>query len=117
MSEVSDPGLIVFFCILGSAALVVVGFAINHQFGTKTEDDEANLFRKMRDDQTEYMRQVRFQNLAWAEMEARTGGRGAMMQGNNNYATNKGLTTTVRLYSPMFVVRVETVVSMLMLML
>lgn len=93
MSGVDDPSVIVVFCILGAGAIVLLGYATTRHFGGKTEDDDANAFRKRRDDQTEYMRQVRMQNIAWAEMEVRVSR--SSLRGGKDYASNKGLTATV----------------------
>ncbi len=89
MSGVSDPTVIVLFCILGAGACVVLGYATTRHFGGHSDDDDANLFRKRRDDQHQYMRQVRMQNIAWAEMEARA------PRDSRGYAASKGLTATV----------------------
>jgi len=93
MSGVDNPNVIVLFCIIGAGALVVLGYAATRHFSSRTEDDDTNDFRKRRDDQTDYMRQVRMQNISWAEMEARVPRSG--LKGGKDYASNKGLTATI----------------------
>ncbi|CAD6589148.1 MAG: hypothetical protein ASARMPRED_003898 [Alectoria sarmentosa] len=66
------PSVIVLFCILGAAALVVTGAAIARFF---VADDASP--PTVQDDQLAHMRQVRMRNVMWAEREARRGhGRG-----------------------------------------
>jgi hypothetical protein len=68
----SNPQLIVFFCILGAAGSVTIGFAVSRLFGRNSEDDTSpHTLRNGDDAQRVYMRDVRLQNRMFAEQEAR----------------------------------------------
>jgi hypothetical protein len=60
--------LIILFCILGAAALVLVGFAFQRLFG---KGDAETPFNQQLPQQEAYMRDVRMRNQRWAFAEAR----------------------------------------------
>ncbi|MCJ1452950.1 hypothetical protein MMC28_003295 [Mycoblastus sanguinarius] len=82
MANIPDT-VVVLLVIIGSGAMVVIGKAIHmRHYGNRDADEEAKLFQ-IQNEQKEYMRLVRMQNLAWADREARDAHR-AVRQGRHD---------------------------------